>query len=90
MLRWRFGSLERVGKILDFASGYGRVTRFLVRDVPPELVWVADVYADGVRFQEELAAAEKFVRRNPLFGNPHKFGTRKLAVENISLYSGLC
>ncbi|HEY4593196.1 MAG TPA: class I SAM-dependent methyltransferase, partial [Thermoanaerobaculia bacterium] len=52
-LRWRFGSLERMGKILDFASGYGRVTRFLVRDVPPERVWVADVYADGVRFQEE-------------------------------------
>src|SRR5436305_2707952 len=53
VLRWRFGSLGRVGKILDFASGYGRVTRFLVRDVPPERVWVADVYADGVRFQEE-------------------------------------
>ncbi|HEY2296011.1 MAG TPA: class I SAM-dependent methyltransferase, partial [Thermoanaerobaculia bacterium] len=53
VLRWRFGSLERVGKLLDFASGYGRVTRFLVRDVPPERVWVADVYADGVRFQEE-------------------------------------
>lgn len=53
VLRWRFGSLERMGKILDFASGYGRVTRFLVRDVPPERVWVADVYADGVRFQEE-------------------------------------
>jgi SAM-dependent methyltransferase len=53
VLRWRFGSLERVGKLLDFASGYGRVTRFLVRDVPPERVWVADVYADGVRFQQE-------------------------------------
>jgi SAM-dependent methyltransferase len=53
VLRWRFGSLERVGKLLDFASGYGRVTRFLVRDIPPERVWVADVYADGVRFQEE-------------------------------------
>jgi len=53
VLRWRFGPLGRVGKILDFASGYGRVTRFLVRDLPPERVWVADVYADGVRFQEE-------------------------------------
>ncbi|HTG36266.1 MAG TPA: class I SAM-dependent methyltransferase [Thermoanaerobaculia bacterium] len=57
-LRWRFG--DRFGspsgntvKLLDFASGYGRVTRFLVREVPPERVWVADVYADGVRFQEE-------------------------------------
>ncbi len=53
-LRWRFG--DRFGdtlRLLDFASGYGRVTRFLVREVPPERVWVADVYAGGVRFQEE-------------------------------------
>ncbi|HEY3568323.1 MAG TPA: class I SAM-dependent methyltransferase [Thermoanaerobaculia bacterium] len=57
VLRWRFGPPpwreDRMGKLLDFASGYGRVTRFLVRDLPPERVWVADVYADGVRFQEE-------------------------------------
>ena len=26
-------------------AGYGRVTRFLARDLPPERVWVADVYA---------------------------------------------
>ncbi|HEX3555420.1 MAG TPA: class I SAM-dependent methyltransferase [Thermoanaerobaculia bacterium] len=51
VLRWRFGAPARVGSLLDFASGYGRVTRFLVREVPPERVWVADVYADGVRFQ---------------------------------------
>src|SRR6185295_18922355 len=53
VLRWRFGEPGRPVRILDFASGYGRVTRFLVRKIPPELVWVADVYADGVRFQEE-------------------------------------
>jgi SAM-dependent methyltransferase len=53
VLRWRFGGMDRIGKVLDFASGYGRVTRFLVREIPPERVWVSDVYADGVRFQEE-------------------------------------
>src|SRR5262245_2600183 len=53
VLRWRFGEPGRIGKLLDFASGYGRVTRFLVREIPPERVWVADVYAEGVRFQEE-------------------------------------
>ncbi|HYG63137.1 MAG TPA: class I SAM-dependent methyltransferase [Thermoanaerobaculia bacterium] len=52
VLRWRFGS-ERPGRLLDFASGYGRVTRFLLRDLPPERVWVSDLYADAVRFQEE-------------------------------------
>jgi toxin ParE1/3/4 len=31
----------------------------------------------GTRFHEELAKAEKFVRRNPLLGHPHKFETRK-------------
>ena len=31
----------------------------------------------GVRFQEELAAAEKFIRGHPSLGHPHKFETRK-------------
>jgi len=53
VLRWRFGGMDRIGGLLDFASGYGRVTRFLVREIPPERIWVSDVYADGVRFQEE-------------------------------------
>ena len=53
ILRWRFGDPGRVEKLLDFASGYGRVTRFLVREIPPERVWVSDVYEGGVRFQEE-------------------------------------
>jgi SAM-dependent methyltransferase len=52
ILRWRFGGLTDV-RLLDFASGYGRVTRFFLRDLPAERVWVSDVYADGVRFQEE-------------------------------------
>jgi SAM-dependent methyltransferase len=51
--QWWFGDLSRVGQVLDFASGYGRVTRFLVCDLPPERVWVSDIYPEGVRFQEE-------------------------------------
>jgi SAM-dependent methyltransferase len=53
ILRWRFGGLAGCGALLDFASGYGRVTRFFLRDLPAEGVWVSDIYADGVRFQEE-------------------------------------
>jgi SAM-dependent methyltransferase len=53
ILRWRFGEPAGIGKLLDFASGYGRVSRFLVREIPPQRVWAADVYAGGVRFQEE-------------------------------------
>src|SRR5687768_9709010 len=53
VLRWRFGEPGRIGCLLDFASGYGRVTRFLLREVPAERFWVSDIYADAVRFQEE-------------------------------------
>lgn len=51
VLRWRFGE-PGPGQLLDFASGYGRVTRFAVLDVAPERVWVSDVSAGAVRFQE--------------------------------------
>lgn len=53
VLRWRFGAPGRIGCLLDFASGYGRVTRFLLREVPAERFWVSDIYAEAVRFQEE-------------------------------------
>jgi SAM-dependent methyltransferase len=52
VLHWRFGEPGRVGRLLDFASGYGRVTRFLLRLLPAERIWVADVYAAGVSFQQ--------------------------------------
>ena len=56
VLSWRFGDLGRIERLMDFASGYGRVTRFLLRHFPEdtaERVRVSDVYADAVRFQEE-------------------------------------
>lgn len=53
ILRWRFGDLGRVERLLDFASGYGRVVRFLLRDFPPERVWISDIYGGAVAFQRE-------------------------------------
>jgi len=53
ILTWWFGNLDKVERLLDFASGYGRVTRFLVHDLPPSRVWVSDIYAQGVEFQTE-------------------------------------
>ncbi len=50
---WRFGDFSRVGSVLDFASGWGRLTRFLVRAVPPDQVVVSDIDASAVRFQED-------------------------------------
>jgi SAM-dependent methyltransferase len=75
VVEWRFGEAGLPGKLLDFAGGYGRVTRFLVRDLPPERVWVSDISAAAVEFQrrqfgvhgfasaprpEELACEERF------------------------------
>jgi SAM-dependent methyltransferase len=50
---WHFGSLENVQSFLDFACGYGRFTRFLIQEMPPERVWVSDIYANAVKFQTE-------------------------------------
>ncbi len=48
---WRFGGLSEVGSFLDFAAGYGRSTRFLVKYLPPETVTVAEIQADALDFQ---------------------------------------
>ena len=44
ILAWRFGSPAAAGRILDLASGYGRVTRHMVAEVPPASIWVSDLY----------------------------------------------
>jgi SAM-dependent methyltransferase len=87
VLRWRFGDPGRVGKLLDFASGYGRVTRFLVREVPPERVWVADIYADGVRFQEEQLGVHGIV--STLRPEDFSCGERFDAILVTSLFTHL-
>jgi len=52
ILRWRFGDPPRPERLLDFASGYGRVTRHLLREIPPERVWVSEIHPGAVAFQE--------------------------------------
>ena len=53
IVSWRFGSLAEVDSFLDFAAGYGRSTRFLVRHIAPERVCVAEIQADALAFQAE-------------------------------------
>ncbi len=52
ILAWRFGPQPWRRRVLDFASGFGRVTRHMVTEVEREDVWVSDIYAKGVAFQE--------------------------------------
>jgi SAM-dependent methyltransferase len=70
VLAWRFG---RPGPpagggddpggpvVLDFASGYGRVTRFLLDAVPAERLWVSDILAEAVAAQRASFGVHGFV-----------------------------
>ncbi|MEG4859601.1 methyltransferase [Microcoleus sp. K1-B6] len=58
---WHFGSFEKVPSFLDFACGYGRFTRFLIQEIPPERIWVSDIYANAVKFQTEYLGVNGIV-----------------------------
>ncbi|HEY0781324.1 MAG TPA: class I SAM-dependent methyltransferase, partial [Thermoanaerobaculia bacterium] len=60
VLAWRFGGAAKVGRLLDFASGCGRVTRFLLEAVPAERVWVSDVLPGAVEFQRRQLGVHAF------------------------------
>lgn len=49
-----------VGSFLDFGSGFGRSTRFLVRKYPSSRVWVSDVVTEAVDFQKSYFGVHGF------------------------------
>lgn len=51
VLRWRSGDTSPAASVLDFASGYGRVTRFLLDVLRPDQLTVADILPGAVEFQ---------------------------------------
>ncbi len=51
---WRFGDLSAARSVLDFASGYGRTTRHLVRVLPAQRLTVAEIDPGAVAFQREV------------------------------------
>lgn len=51
--RGHFGSLAAVPTFLDFASGWGRMTRHLVRELPADRVFASEIDAAALRFQSE-------------------------------------
>lgn len=61
VVEWHFGSFENVSSFLDFACGYGRFTRFLIQEMPPEKIWVSDIYAKAVKFQREYLGVSGIV-----------------------------
>jgi SAM-dependent methyltransferase len=53
VVAWRFGGFGAVRSFLDFASGYGRSTRFFARALDPARITVAEIDPGAVRFQEQ-------------------------------------
>ncbi len=53
IVEWHFKKFDNVSSFLDFACGYGRFTRFLLQELPPNKIWVSDIYQAGVKFQKE-------------------------------------
>lgn len=51
VLNCHFSDLREITSFLDFASGYGRFIRFLTQEIPPENIWISDIYAEAVQFQ---------------------------------------
>jgi 2-polyprenyl-3-methyl-5-hydroxy-6-metoxy-1,4-benzoquinol methylase len=55
-----FGGFERLESVLDFASGYGRLTRILTQKLPKERIWVSDIYAEAVAWQARTFGVHAF------------------------------
>lgn len=85
VLDWLGTDWARVGSVLDFASGYGRVARFLA--AAGARLTVADIVAPAVEFQRRELGVAGFLsttqpERAPI-GGPHDF------ISVISLFSHL-
>ncbi|MBT8196692.1 MAG: class I SAM-dependent methyltransferase [Bacteroidia bacterium] len=83
----QFGSLNEVNNILDFASGYGRLTRFMTLEMPSNKIWVSDIKANAVEFSKKEFSVNGF---------PSTFKPEDLSIPNkydliyvVSLFSHL-
>jgi trans-aconitate methyltransferase len=51
--KFKFLNSKYVPSILEFACGHGRLTRFLINEIPKENIWTSDIYEDAVKWQNE-------------------------------------
>lgn len=59
-LRWAGRDLRDTPSCLDFASGYGRLTRFLALEVPPTRIWASDVLDSALDFVRATFGVQGF------------------------------
>lgn len=60
---WHFGSLGAVADVCDFASGYGRSTRFLAAEISPQRVWAAEILPEAVTFQHDVLGVHSLLSK---------------------------
>ncbi|MEA3496786.1 MAG: class I SAM-dependent methyltransferase [Bacteroidota bacterium] len=53
LIEHKFGNISNINSFLDFASGYGRLCRFLVLKLDPKKVWVSDIKTKSIVFQQK-------------------------------------
>lgn len=60
VVRQVFGGFDRLSSVLDFASGYGRLTRVLTQKLPKDRIWISDIYAEAVAWQAKAFGVHAF------------------------------
>ena len=87
IVQWNSGGFDNISAFLDFAGGYGRLTRFLIQELSPQHISVCDIYEDAVKFQQEQFGVHGIVS----VSNPGDFeGSKKYdCIFVASLFSHL-
>ncbi len=50
VITWKFKDWRNIDSFLEFACGYGRLTRFWVDKIGGDRLWVSDIYREAVDF----------------------------------------
>jgi SAM-dependent methyltransferase len=61
ILEYKFKDLNQIEAFLDFAAGYGRVTRFLLPLLSPQRLYVSEIKARAVAFQQQQFGVQGFL-----------------------------
>ncbi len=61
LINHKFGGMEHINSFLDFGSGYGKLTRFLVLEVDQKKIWVCDIKLSAVQFLIEHFGVNGFL-----------------------------
>ncbi len=76
-------------QILDFGAGWGRVSRFWLREVPINQVWSVDPYSTAVHWMRETNLRTNTLQINPRPPIPELFSSQFDVIYAYSVFSHL-